>query len=72
MSSGSAAGSQGRDIERRGEILLEAEKLVLADYVWIPQRFLVTQVIVQPYVKGWVANTKNFNLSRWLSIEKPA
>jgi oligopeptide transport system substrate-binding protein len=58
-----------RDMAKRGAALREAEDIALKDYPWIPYRFGVTPDLVQPYVKGWIANPKNVNLSRWLSID---
>jgi oligopeptide transport system substrate-binding protein len=64
---------QETDLKHRGEILLRAEKLALADYPWIPTRFRTTQDLVAPYVKGWIENARGFNRTRWLWIEgKPA
>jgi len=60
---------QETDIKRRGEILLAAEKIALADYPWIPTRFRTTQDLVAPYVKGWIENVRDFNRTRWLWIE---
>jgi oligopeptide transport system substrate-binding protein len=57
------------DAKKRGLILLEAEKVALRDYPWIPTRWRMTQDLVQPYVKGWVENDREYNLTRWLSIE---
>jgi oligopeptide transport system substrate-binding protein len=63
-----AAAQQQADPARRGQILLGAEKLALADYPWIPWRFRDTQDLVQPYVKGWVSNPRDYNRTRWLWI----
>lgn len=57
------------DATRRGVLLQTAEKIALADYAWIPLRFRTTQDLVQPYVKGWVDNPRDFNRTRWLWIE---
>ncbi|MGZ5931367.1 MAG: hypothetical protein ACXWLW_04315, partial [Rhizomicrobium sp.] len=56
-------------IKARGELLNEAEQVALDDVAVIPSRFLVTQDIVEPYVKGWIPNVRNFNRSRWLWID---
>ena len=58
-----------RDLRARGQILLQAEKQILADYAWIPTRFPAVTDLVQPYVKGWITNIRDFNRTRWLSIE---
>ena len=36
------------DPAKRGELLLTAEKIALADYAWIPRNFRTSRVIVQP------------------------
>lgn len=60
---------QQTDLKKRGQILLAAEKVALADYPWIPTRFRTTQDLVAPYVKGWVENVRDFNRSRWLWLD---
>ena len=64
-----AQANQTLDIKARGELLNEAEQVALDDVAVIPSRFLVTQDIVEPYVKGWIPNVRNFNRSRWLWID---
>jgi oligopeptide transport system substrate-binding protein len=67
------AAQQEPDAVKRGQLLLKAEKIALKDFAWLPWRFRVTQDLVQPYVKGWIDNVRDFNRSRWLWIEgKPA
>ena len=58
-----------RDMAKRAAALREAEEIALNDFPWIPYRFGVTPDLVQPYVKGWIANPKNVNLTRWLTID---
>jgi oligopeptide transport system substrate-binding protein len=60
---------QESDPKKRGAILLAAEKIVLADYPWIPTRFRTTQDLVAPYVKGWIDNVRDFHRTRWLWLE---
>jgi oligopeptide transport system substrate-binding protein len=67
-----ARADQERDIVARGRILLQAERQILADYVWIPVRFPSVSVLVQPNVKGWVTNIRDFNRTRWLWIDPRA
>ena len=64
--------NQTLDIETRGELLRQAEQTALDDVAVIPTRFLVTQDIVEPYVKGWIPNVRDFNKSRWLWIDPHA
>jgi oligopeptide transport system substrate-binding protein len=61
------------DAKIRGALLDRAEQMALDDYAWVPVRFLVTHDLVQPYVKGWVANIRDVNRTRWLWVEgRPA
>jgi oligopeptide transport system substrate-binding protein len=57
------------DAKIRGALLDRAEQMALDDYAWVPVRFLVTRDLVQPYVKGWVANIRDVNRTRWLWVE---
>ena len=61
---------QEQDLAKRGQLLAQAEALLLRDVPVIPNRFQVTLNLVQPYVKGWVTNVSNTNRTRWLSIER--
>jgi oligopeptide transport system substrate-binding protein len=63
-----AAAQQEPDLKRRGQLLLAAEKIALKDYPWLPWRFRVTQDLVQPYVKGWADNVRDYHRTRWLWI----
>ncbi len=65
-----AAAQAEPDAAKRGQLLLAAEKIALKDYPWIPWRFRLTQDLVAPTVKGWIANPRDYNRSRWLWIEK--
>jgi hypothetical protein len=38
----------------------------------VPAYYLVTRDLVQPYVKGWIPNVKDFNRTRWLWIDRSA
>ena len=58
------------DLKARGETMKQAEQIILNDYVWAPVYFMVTRDVVQPYVKGWIPNIKDFNRTRWLWIDK--
>jgi oligopeptide transport system substrate-binding protein len=60
------------DAKARGELLKQAEQMALDDYVWVPAYYLVTRDLVQPYVKGWIPNVKDFNRTRWLWIDRGA
>jgi oligopeptide transport system substrate-binding protein len=60
---------QEADATKRGRMLRAAEQIAMNDYAWIPVRFLVTKDMVQPYVKGWVSNVRDYNRTRWLWID---
>lgn len=57
------------DLKLRGQLLGQAEQMALNDYAWVPAYFLVTQDIVQPYVKNWIPNIRGFNRTRWLWLD---
>jgi oligopeptide transport system substrate-binding protein len=60
---------QEADATKRGQMLRQAEQIAINDYALIPVRFLVTKNLVQPYVKGFVSNVRDFNRTRWLWID---
>lgn len=64
------AAQQEPDAAKRGQLLLGAEKIALKDYPWLPWRFRVTQDLVQPYVKGWIPNARDYNRTRWLWLDR--
>ncbi len=51
-------------------MLANAERMALKDYVWVPLRFRTTQDLVQPYVRGWVDNSRDMHRSRWLWLDR--
>jgi len=63
-----ARAQQEPDLKQRSAALLAAEKIALKDYPWLPWRFRVTQDLVQPTVKGWVDNVRDYHRTRWLWI----
>jgi oligopeptide transport system substrate-binding protein len=58
------------DPAARAAKLLQAEQMALDDYAWVPAYFMVTRDLVAPYVKGWIANPRDINRTRWLWIDK--
>ena len=58
------------DPEKRGQLLLGAERILTADYPWIPERFYSQTVLVKPAVKGWITNIRLANRTRWLWLQK--
>jgi oligopeptide transport system substrate-binding protein len=59
-----------RDLSRRGQLLAEAEQMMLDDYPLVLIRFPTQPAIAQPYVKGWIPSGKQINRTRWLTVEK--
>jgi len=62
---------QEQDLVKRGQILAQAEAILLKEAPVIPNQYQVTRNLVQPYVKGWTTNVMNVNRTRWLSFERP-
>jgi oligopeptide transport system substrate-binding protein len=62
--------NQQTDAAKRGALLRQAEDIALKDYAWLPMRFASTPDLVQPYVKGWIANARDINRTRWLWLER--
>jgi oligopeptide transport system substrate-binding protein len=58
--------------QMRARLLLQAERIALSDYAWLPERFPFTLDLVQPYVRGWIANVRALNRTRWLWIDRAA
>ena len=58
------------DAGKRGRALAGAEAMALKDAPWAPIRFPAQSDLVSPKVKGWTANARDFQPSRWLSLEK--
>jgi oligopeptide transport system substrate-binding protein len=67
-----AAEQREKDLTARGRILAEAEAQLIRDHAAMPLYFFIDPDIVRPYVKGWVGNSTNYHLSRWVSIDQKA
>ena len=64
------AADQEPDPARRGEILAEAEQLMLNDEAMIPLYYLVSRNLVSPRITGFVDNVENFHRARWMCVKK--
>ncbi len=64
------AAERENDLARRGQALAAAEAMALKDYPWVPLRFPAQSNLVSPRVTGWTANLRNFQPTRWLSLQK--
>ncbi|NWH08634.1 MAG: peptide ABC transporter substrate-binding protein [Alphaproteobacteria bacterium] len=60
------------DGKERQAIMAQAEKIILDQFAFIPNRFLNTRNLVSPRVKGWITNIRDINRTRWLSVEQPS
>jgi len=61
-----------QDLDRRSEIMAQAEALALADHAWIPIYFGVTDGLKQPYVSGLINNINDTYRTRWITIDEAA
>lgn len=61
-----------RNLSERAMLLREAESLALADNVVAPIYSYVNQVLVRPYVKGWMDNPTSRHALRFLDVDESA
>jgi oligopeptide transport system substrate-binding protein len=54
----------------RGNLMCDAEQIVLDDVALAPVYFAVSRTLVSPAVKGWVDNQINVNRTRFLSLDR--
>lgn len=57
------------DLQKRAELMAEAEKLAMRDQPLIPIYYYVSKQLVSPKVQGWVDNAPDRHLTRWLDIQ---
>jgi oligopeptide transport system substrate-binding protein len=60
------------DMKRRAELMYQAEKILLDTQAVIPIYHYVARRLIHTYVKNWNDNPRNANLTRYLSVDKPA
>ena len=58
------------DVEKRRQLLQQAEKQMLEDMPIIPIFFYTTQHLVNPLIKGWEDNVMDVHPSRYLKIAR--
>ncbi len=58
------------DLEKRAELLTQAEQLMLDDAALVPLSFFTSKSLVAPYVKGYADNVTNIHRTRWMRIER--
>lgn len=54
------------DLDKRQQILQEAENVALDDYALVPLLFYVTRNLVNPSIRGWQDNAEDDHPSRWV------
>lgn len=54
------------DMDERTNLMIEAQKIMLADYPITPMWFQVTQNLVDPRLTGWADNAQDLHRTRWL------
>ena len=59
-----------QDLQKRGEIMAQAEAIAMADQPLIPIYYYVSKNLVSKAVQGWVDNTKDIQRTRWLSVQR--
>lgn len=57
------------DLQKRAELMAQAEKMMLEDFPITPMWVQVTQNLVDPTLTGWVDNAKDNHRSRFLCRE---
>ena len=58
------------DLEKRAQILQEAEKVMIADAPIIPFAFYASKHMVSAKVTGWENNVQDYHLSRWVTVSR--
>jgi oligopeptide transport system substrate-binding protein len=67
-----AAAQREVDIVKRGEMLVQAERIALDDHAVMPLFFWVSGNLVRPYLKGWKSNALDKHRTRWMTIDEDA
>ena len=63
-----ADASATEDLEKRADLLRQAEAVAMADMPNIPLYYFVSKDLVATHVQGWVDNIKDIHRTRWLSV----
>ncbi len=58
------------DLEKRAQILGQAEQTALDDNAVVPLSFFSSKSLVAPYVKGYEDNAADINRTRWMRLER--
>jgi oligopeptide transport system substrate-binding protein len=57
------------DLEKRAQIMAQAEQILLDEHGVIPIWFWVSPDLYRPYVKNWTPNANNIHPARWAYID---
>ncbi len=57
------------DLQRRAQIMAQAEQIALDDCAVIPLSFQTTKVLVSPRVEGYEDNAENIHRTRWMRLK---
>ena len=63
-----ADASATEDLEKRADLLRQAEAIAMADMPNIPLYYYISKDLVATHVQGWVDNIKDIHRTRWLSV----
>ncbi|WP_043512573.1 ABC transporter substrate-binding protein, partial [Halomonas sp. BC04] len=64
-----ARAADTHDLDERGEIMAEAERLALSDTATLPIYYYVSRNLVNPKLQGWENNIEDIHRSRWVSFD---
>jgi oligopeptide transport system substrate-binding protein len=59
------------DKATRAQAMRKAEEILMESYAIMPIYHYAGRRLVHQYVKGWIDNARNQNLSRYLTVERP-
>ncbi|MBN8196310.1 peptide ABC transporter substrate-binding protein [Thalassospira povalilytica] len=62
------AAEQEQDINERSDLMHKAEAIMMEAQPYIPIYYYVSKQLVSPKIKGWIDNTPDRHLTRWLDI----
>jgi len=57
------------DLQRRAQMMAQAEQIALNDCAVIPLSFSTTKTLVSPRIAGYEDNAENIHRSRWISFK---
>lgn len=66
-----AQAAQTQDMDKRSEILHQAEKRLIDNFSFIPVYYFVSKHMVKPYVSGYEANVMDHWQSKYLKVNRP-